>query len=958
VVSAPPGAGKTTLVSEWHASPAGAAVPLAWLALDPADNDSVRFLAHLLTALESLYPGGTAAASSLLHAPPGQENIESALSALVNDLAARPVHANGRGPQPALPSVVAFDDYHLITAPAVHAAFAFLLEHLPPHLRLLLLTRADPPLPLARLRAAGSVSEIRAADLAFTLDEAGIFFERALGQALDPAGLAALARRTEGWAAGLQLAALALQSPPSSASPNGSSAAFITAFTGSHRYVLDYLVEEVLHRQLPAIQTFLLYTSILPRLTAPLCAALLTSDPSPSDPRPMPDGPLPLTKGQLPLAKNQLPATDCQLLLDTLDRHNLFLIPLDPDRRWYRYHHLFAEALRDQLRRLGVDLERALHRRASLWFEAQDLLEDAIYHALAAADYDRAARLIDPAADRLIRLGEFAAIRAWIEALPPSLVLAAPALCVWYCWTLLADHRLDLLDDYLRAAEAGLDAAEVNPEALALDDPLRNIQRRRRLAGQLAVIRCSRATHHGDALAVSAFARQALAILPPSEPILRAFVGLLLGRQQLSRGEPAAADPVLTAAHEALQPHYHPFIQLQLFESLVELRVLQGRLHAAHALCHQALAHAAEHSLPAFAGFFWLQLAFIAYEWHDFDQADRCLEQGARIAEPRGDQGWLGLSFLLRSRLAQARGDPAQARHSLDEALRCHQRQSGGRPSRYLAAWQGRFWLQFGDLPAARAAFPLRAPESHDGCDALDPANEFENLVLVRLYLAEGRPAEALALSKALRAAATAAGRGGPLLRCLVLQALAHQALGQTSQARRVLDRALPLALPEGYTRLFLDEAAPLLNLLARLSTTHSHRPALDRLIALAASAGALPFLPGALAPGSDLHPAPQPGTPSLRGRASPHTDRSMSEWDDSRSLKGLNAPRALLDPLSPREQEILALLAAGLSNAEIAQRLVVAVSTVRWYTKQIYRKLDVHNRTQAVLRAQSLGLV
>jgi LuxR family maltose regulon positive regulatory protein len=899
VVIAPAGYGKTTLLAEWLSGLPGL---VSWVSLEADDNDPVRFVAHLSAALAALWPGSGEAALALLSAPPGRHNLKAVLGSLVNDLAHPPAgpeasagnghdHALGRSHQGSTPSrqsesarpragalpevaVLALDDFHLITAPAVHEAVVFLIDHLPSHLRLVVASRSEPPLPLARLRAGGRLVELGLADLCFTPAEAESFLSGSMGLALEPEQAAALEWRTEGWAAGLQLAALALQ--------GGSGAQVMAAVvTGSHRYISDYLLEEVLERQPGWVRHFLLCTSILERLEAGLCAAVVTPD-----------------------AADPPGAQPGSASLDYLDRARLFVIPLDGERRWYRYHHLFAEALRAWLHRTQPALEPELHRRAARWYAAHDGPADAIRHALAARDYPSAARWIDAASDRLIRLGQFATIRGWIEALPGGIVRGDAALCVWYCWTLIDADRLAELEPLIQAAEACL-RGEEPPTQLTPE-------RQQELHGQIAVIRSQRAFRQDRPDEGVALAREALRLLSPQHVSLRSFVALSLGYRYVRQGEAGAAAGPLVEAHQAMRQVHHPFIRIQIAESLAEVHWLQGRLHAAAQVCTEALALAGQHGLEALTVELRLRLGLVCLEWNDLDRADQQVLALASLAR-RGEDAALEAHIdLFQARILQARAALVQAENLARDAA---QRLAQGRELAHhpwLGAWLGRFWLVAGQVDQARAAMGwLRAAPPEN-------LTEFEGLALARLWLAEGRPEASLALAKRIRAKAEKAGRHGSALRARLAQAAAHQALGHWPQALRVLEGALSLAAPERYTRAFLDGGPPLLALLRRLSAIHPWRPYVDRLLALAGEETvSAVIVPAASPPGS-----PRP-----------------------------------IERLTAREREVLSLLAAGRSNHEIAATLVVAVGTVRWYSKQIYRKLEVHNRTQALLRAQALGL-
>jgi LuxR family maltose regulon positive regulatory protein len=468
LLAAPAGSGKTTLLSAWHASAEGRMLPLAWVSLDAGDNDPVRFWSYVLTALDRLAPGVSAPALTLLQSPQ-PPSTGAVLATLLNGL-------DGV----AADMVLILDDYHVIVAPPIHQGLAFLVQHLPPHLHLVLATQADPPLPLARLRAQGAVTEVRATDLRFTPEEAAAFLTEIMELPLSAAAIGALQARTEGWIVGLQLAALSLQGRPAEGI-----APFIAAFTGSHRYVLDYLIDEVLLRQPRAVQTFLLHTCILERLCAPLCAAVVEDD-----------------RAQ---ATN---VAESQALLEGLERANLFVVPLDEERQWYRYHHLFAEALRQRLRGdTSLPDTALLHRRASAWFEGQELLREAISHALAAGAFEHAAVLMERIARTLYGQGALGTLHAWLDALPRSVVRARPGLCLVQSWLWLDRRRLDQAGQALQDAEEALHAVAPADGA-------------RITGGEIAATRALWAALGGDAVQAQAHAAAALD-LPGPAPVPR-----------------------------------------------------------------------------------------------------------------------------------------------------------------------------------------------------------------------------------------------------------------------------------------------------------------------------------------------------------------------------------------------------------------------------------------------------
>ncbi|HEX6736733.1 MAG TPA: tetratricopeptide repeat protein, partial [Vicinamibacteria bacterium] len=625
LLAAPAGSGKTTLLSAWRAQPSGSAVPLAWVSLDAGDNDPVRFLGYLAAALDALDPGIAADALALLRSP--RRPPETILTALLNALAALPRDA-----------VLVLDDYHAIEAPDVHRALAALLEHLPPRLHLVVSSREDPPLPLARLRARGELLELRAADLRFTPAEAAAFLTGAMGLPLTAEQVAALGERTEGWAAGLQLAALSLRGRQDAGT-------FIEAFAGSHRHLVDYLVEEVLERQPAPLQAFLLETAILERLCGPLCDAVTGRDGG-------------------------------QATLERLEAANLFLVPLDDARRWYRYHRLFADFLRARLVRSSSDRVAELHGRAATWHERSGLHPAAIGHALAARDVERAARLVGEAAEGCWKRGELTTLLGWLEALPADVVQDRPRVALAHAWTRF------LLRSYDGAAvEAMLAriAATLGPRGGGAPDgeasPPVDPPELGALRGVLAAIRAAVASAREDAPRTIALAQAALALLPQDQSYWRLAMGHGLGLAHDARGEALAAGRALADAIALAREAGDRYLALVATMNLARVRLAQGQLQAAAALCQRGLDLAAEQGgehVPV-AGSLRIALGRLRYEWNDLPGAARRLREGVALAERH--EHWRGAldGYAALAWLAQAEGDEGGARAHLargEEAAR------------------------------------------------------------------------------------------------------------------------------------------------------------------------------------------------------------------------------------------------------------------------------------------------
>ncbi|HAJ37921.1 MAG TPA: LuxR family transcriptional regulator [Chloroflexi bacterium] len=846
LVSAPAGFGKTTLVCAWVAQ---CGRPVAWLSLDAGDNDPTRFLAYLTAALQRVAPElgvGVLAALRSPQPPP----LEALLTALVNELAALPT-----------PALLVLDDYHVIEAAPVGDALAFLIEHLPPSLHLAIATREDPPLPLARLRARGQLTEVRAADLRFTVDEAAAFLNQAMGLDLSADAIAALETRTEGWIAGLQLAAISMQGH------GDDRAAFIDSFTGSHRFVMDYLVEEVLAQQPVAVQTFLLRTSILERMCAPLCEAVVGEH-----------------------------ATNGQEMLALLERANLFLVPLDSERRWYRYHHLFGDLLRQRLAAsLTADhtvSAAMLHRRASQWYEASGFLLDAFQHAVAAHDIDRAAFLVEGNGMPLHFRGAVKPVLDWLTALPTHELDAHPNLWIAYASAQLFTGQLGEIEPKLRAAEALLPIDPADAET-------------RDLIGRIASIRATVAVSQHQAETIVTQAQRALAYLRPENLPVRTATTWALGYAYELQGNRPAARRAYTAAVAAAEAIGHFIMHLMSMLGIAHMQEVDNQLHQAAASYRVALKLAGDPPLPAAAGAY-LGLAQLHYQWHELSIAEEHARQSLLLARQLENTDRFIASEVMLARLMLARGEVAAAWVQLVATEQAAQRPHLLRMAPEIAAAQVDVLLRQGRLDAAgelaqRYALPF---------------------YLARVDLAKGEATAALAQLDALRADAEAKGWQDEVLRATVLQALAHQALGETEPALQRLAEALALAEPGGFIRLFVDEGASMAQLLTRAAARGIMPVYVDKLLAAFAAQSVV----GHAAGGAVLPLAPHPSP--------------------------------LLEPLSQRELEVLQLIADGLSNHEIGARLHLALDTVKGHNRRIFEKLQVQRRTEAVAKARALGLL
>ena len=867
LVCAPAGCGKTVLLADWARR---GRWPVAWLSLDAADNDPARFWRHVIAALDRARPGIGERVGALL-GPPAPSSFEGLVTALINELAAQ-------SGQDAV--LLVLDDYHLIAADQVHAPLEFLVEHLPPGLRLVLASRSDPPLPLARLRARGQLAELRGGSLRFTQEEAAALLGEAVGGELPTAAVAGLAARTEGWAAGLQLAALSLRGQ---VDPAG----FVAAFSGSHRYVLDYLTEEVLGRQGEQVRTFLLETSVLDKLSGGLCDAV-TGRPG------------------------------SQAMLEQVERANLFLVPLDEVRGWWRYHHLFADLLRARLEQQPGRAEQ-LHCSAATWYAKRGLADDAIRHAAAAGEMTWAARLIEQHFDELFYLrGEGATVQRWLSALPDDLVRSRPRL-------LLAQAQLAAATGgRVEAAEQLLDAAE-RASASAADELFEPTADRAgsllaNIAAGIALLRSYLAALRGNAENTAAFASQTLAELSEGERMLCSIAQLNLGIAEWLRGRLADAERAFVSGIAGWQAASQYTVAAWGCYHLVQVQRAQGRLDAAARTCQQALdaiTAPARSPLPT-AGPAYVGLGEVAYQRNELDTAFRYVSEGIALCRQFADLRALAAGLATLAWIRQASGDPAGAREAIGEA-----RQAAPGPAGLLnpvPAQHARLLLAQGNLTEA-ARWTTEGGLSAD--DEPDYPREGRHLVLAHVLLAQGEAERALALLGRLRAAAAAQDRAGSLIEIGALRALALAARGEERAAVDALAGALVIACPQGYVRVFADEGPPMAALLGRLITAQRTGQA-----AANVPLGYLAWLQRAFDAG---HPATGPGAAAVSG---------------------------IVDPLTSRELEVLRMLAAGRSNQAIACELVVTLDTVKKHVGHVLGKLGAANRTEAVARARELSLI
>ena len=867
LIVAPAGFGKTTLLSDFVAGR-----PVAWVSLDASDNDLTRFWSYVLAAFDSVQPGLGASALALLQSPQPPP-IEAILTSLLNTLSTRSTEV-----------VLLLDDYHLIDAPPIHHALTFLLDHAPPPLHLVIASRADPPFPVSRLRARGELTELRAVDLRFTPEEAGAFLTEVMHVPLPAEAVAALETRTEGWIAGLQFAALALRD-------RTDYAAFIAAFTGSNRFVVDYLAEEVLLTLPEPLQRFLLATSILDRLCGPLCDALLGDEPA------------------------EVRHTASHVLLEDLERANLFIVPLDDTRQWYRYHHLFADVLRGRLlNSVPATRVAALHRRASAWFEQQGFVAEAVQHAFAANDGEQAARLVELHGDAVWMHGGLATLLGWLTALPDAEFATRPKLAVSHAFILVA------MDD-LTLSERRLDAAEYTLHAQPESDTL--------LVGQAAVCRTAIALlSEGPAATTIEVGRRALQLLPESSTTWRGHTKMLLGVGHYAQA--GTIDVGIATLAEAEQDGTRAGDAFTVINAVAHRSIaleIGGRLHESEQLNRQYLQRAAEplwQGVPL-AGYARFGLGRVLYERNDLHAAREHLTAAYVELEAWSLKRPIIVSCVLLARVHQALGEPEGAHEWMGRAVAMVHKDELKQTFSHWAAEQARIQMAQGDLAAATRW----AREIEPTTGKLDPALEFEHIALAHMFLAQQRLDDAQHLLARLRPRAEAAGRWGRALAILVLQALTAQARGEPEAALTRLDRVLALAEPEGYVRSIVDAGAAMAELLAQRV---AHSASSDPHTAYAAQL--LAAFPE------------QRAASAARGEPRVLTTHTTP------------TPALLVEPITERERQILQLVAAGYSNQAIADELVVAVSTVKKHINNLYGKLAVQSRTQALVRARELDLL
>jgi len=879
LVSAPAGFGKTTLVTEWlETILPKSEYQVAWISIDEGDNDPVRFLTYFIAALNQIEwvdaDFGKEPLSMLQsHQPPAPEDI---FIPLINEIAAVPDR-----------TIFILDDYHMIDAQPIHDALSFLLENIPPQMHLVIVTREDPHLPLSSLRAKDQMTELRASDLRFTDSEAAEFLNQVMGLGLSEADIAALETRTEGWIAGLQLAAISLQG-------HKDTAALIKSFTGSHRLVLDYLIEDVLVQQPENIQSFLMQTAVLNKLTGPLCDAITGQD-------------------------------DGQATLEMLDRANLFIVPLDEERYGFRYHTLFADLLRQRLLQTQPGKVLTLHQVASTWFQQNGMVDEAIDHALKAEDFQRALYLIEDNADFYWESANITNLRRWLQMLPCELVVSSPNLSIFHAWFLRGMGKLDEAENTLRAAEQVLDS-NFDQDTHKDEENQKRMQKSNRLKfhGRAAAIRAFICSYRGDSTGIIQYGREALEYLPEEDLNWRSITAVALGDAHGYLGNMIAAYETRIEALKACKAvgDNHFIIVANLKVAITQRE--QGLLQRTVEICEDQMRLANEIGLSRtkLVGFLLGIWGETLAELGDLDKGLDLAEKGFKFLEHKGNMEMLGWNYLCLMKVLFSRGDLVEAEKVTQrfERITLESITPPWIPN-HIAAWRARLWQAQDKLEET-----LNWVEEHEFYINGKPKPQheinyfflFDYLVYVRILMAQGNLDETIDLLPHLLDTAEAGGRTTKVIEILILQALVFQARDNTEGAITTLGKALTLAESEGFIRIFVDEGPPMARLLYEALNRGVATEYVQRLLA--------------------AFPVTEPA----------ETASTKSQADQSE----------LIEPLSEREIEVLQLIAKGLSNQVIATRLVLSVHTVKTHTRNIYGKLGVNNRTQAVDRARTLGIL
>lgn len=864
LVSAPAGFGKTTLVADWANE---LDLPIAWLSLDEGDNELSRFVTYTVAALQQIDPELGQDTLRLLQMSE-KPSSEAIITLLINQLDTLEQKI-----------LLVLDDYHVINNLDVHQAVSLLIEQLPSYLHLIILSRTDPPFPLARLRVRQQMTEIRDKELRFTEAEATAFFNKSMSLELPPDDVAALEARTEGWIAGLQLAALSLRG-------HKDKHQFVKNFAGSHRQVIDYLSEDVLKLQDERVQNFLLNTSILERLSGPLCDAVTSRN-------------------------------DSQKMLEELEQANLFIIPLDDERIWYRYHHLFADFLRIQLRHHQPEQSNELHQRAAGWYENNDLISEAVEHALSAKDFERASRLIEIAAETILWVqGQWTTLLRWLEALPNETIYAHPSLALFHAWALFITGQWNAVIPILPDVKKAISTVEQS----AVQE---------NMLGEVATVEACVIYETGNMDRCIELAHKAQALLAKNNLMTRGAANYVLGLAYFGNNNFEAAHQAYQDAVVESRQADNPIITLVATGSLVQLALKQGRLRQADELYRQAIQLGKQESGVVLGpvGVACVHMGEVMREWNQLESAEQILLEGIELCRQQQSMPEIVLEGTLTlARVQQASGDVHGAAEALsqaeDQLTQFHARSGDVKVIIfYVEISRVRLWLVQGNLAPA-----LQWSIKHGLVDASESeaASPEHVILLARIYLAQDKLEASLRLLDQLPKKPMTENVSSVVIEILILRALALYRMDDIREALAALAQALSLAEPEGYIRLFVDEGDSMRQLLQQTATQHADSEYVFQLLS---------------------------AFPTIEDRADksttqPHIDIEVDETNSRAKL------------LNGREREVLRFMAAGLSNPEIARELHLSINTIKWYTSLIYRKLGVKKRAEAVNQAHDLGIL
>jgi len=845
LVSAPAGYGKTTLIAEW--------LPVTqhrrtWFSLDESDNSPRQFLIYLLTALQQVQKEIGQSVERTLQAselPALEAMIKSLLSEWSADM---------------VDTLLVLDDYHVITNMVIHEALNTILTYLPPRLHLVILTRADPPLPLARLRVRNHLTELRASDLRFSVDETAAFLSQTMGLTLSQEQAASLEVRTEGWVAGLQLAGLSMQGREDVEE-------FITAFTGSHHYIVDYLVEDVLNRQSELVKEFLLKTSILEQMSASLCNAL-TKD------------------------------ANSQSMLEELERTNLFVVSLDNERNWYRYHHLFADVLRKHLKTQLPQIVQELHHRASDWYQLNGQSAEAFSHAMLGEDSTRALDIVEENAWKMVLHGELAILQDWVRSLPAEMISKRPWLCIHYAWALLFSGEADSAEKQLQSAEACFGKNQ------ATDMPIE-------IQGHSLAIRAWISYQGGNLEQAVAMSRQAIEFIPEMDPAVRCLLAGILGQGCVAENDFVEAARHYTDMVRMAYASGNVMMEVAAQCALGWLKETMGKLQDAETIYQAAIERAVQFNSPS-VGQAYLNLANVYYERNELDLAKQNGQKAIESARTWGHVDALATGYLYMARITHAQNDEVNANANLSEmenTIRGHVLEP---PTLILLeALSARLSLIQGNHGAAHQ-WVKEQDLTID--DPINFFNEVQYLTWAQLLLAENQLDSVVPLLERLHKEIESSARFGNLIEVLVLLSLAFEQQGKPDTARATLLRALDLGESEGYMRVFLNLGSPMEHSLKQLKVENPNQKIYIQNLLVAFG--------GSIAPESN------------------------------------SKSQLLIVPLSERELEVLRLVALGKSNRQIADDLVLATGTVKRHLNNIFGKLNVQNRTECVARVKELDLL